>query len=269
MTTSPTHKNSNTAAHFNRAAATYAAQPGVQATVAKRLADMLKSRTETGDFSLMEAGCGTGYLTRELCRLFPDSRMLAVDIAETMLEETRQHINGHHKNLEFMQADISTLKLRSRFSLIVSSSSLHWMMPLESTFSNLKKCLRPDGRIIFAMMVDGTLRELQTLRAQIAPAKKSSRKLPTETDVMTALQTSGFTINRWGTETLTPPYPSPAAFLETLRRQGVTGGFSNSSTLLTRGEMRQLMHQYRKRYSQADGRVTATYKILYAEGIPT
>lgn len=254
------------ARHFAKAADTYAVQPGIQAAVAEKVAARLQEERTDINTSILEAGCGTGYLTKALCRLFPAARIVAVDIAEKMLAEARKQFTGYHKNLEFLRADIGKASLSEQFSLVVSSSALHWMTPLYSTFNNLKRCLRNDGRIVFAMMVDGTLGELQSLRREIAPSKTPPRKLPTVNEVIEAMRENNLTVSYRQTESLTMTYPSPGKFLETIQNQGVTGGFSTSDTLLTRSEIRRLAEEYRRRYTQSDGQITATYSILYLEG---
>lgn len=47
------------------------------------------------------------------------------------------------------------------FDLVMSSLSLHWVNQLPSTFSQIMKCLRPDGVFIAALFGGDTLYELR------------------------------------------------------------------------------------------------------------
>lgn len=47
------------------------------------------------------------------------------------------------------------------FDLVMSSLSLHWVNQLPSTFSQIMKCLRPDGVFIGALFGGETLYELR------------------------------------------------------------------------------------------------------------
>lgn len=261
-------KSCPVASRFTKAAGTYDSQPGIQSEVALNLAKRLEDRPEIDATSILEAGCGTGFLTRELCRIFPESRIVAVDIADTMLGQVRRHLSKQ-SNISLMQADIRKLATAERFTLIVSSSALHWMLPLEETFKLLRLRLKRDGHIMFAMMVKGTLGELHALRAKIAPQKRLRRSLPTASEVIGAMRESGFTPLQTEVEERSVRYASPAALLKAIHHQGVTGGFTASDGLLMRGEMRALMEEYEQRHATADGGVDATYKVLYVEGVKT
>lgn len=47
------------------------------------------------------------------------------------------------------------------FDVVMSSLSLHWVNQLPSTFSQIMKCLRPDGVFIGALFGGDTLYELR------------------------------------------------------------------------------------------------------------
>ncbi len=253
------------AKHFGNAAETYDLQTGIQKQAAQRLAVKLQGICDPGG-KVLEIGCGTGMLTAELGRIFPESRITAVDIAGRMLEQARKSLSVH-SNIEFVEADARELEAVDEFSLAVSSSALHWMLPLEYTFRKIKQFLIPEGILFFAMMVQGTLSELHQLRSEVAPHKTVKRTLPEVGQVTEALERAGLTLMNQELEPTMIRYDSAAAFLQALHQQGVTGGFTATGNQLTRGEIGRLLKKYEQRYGIANGGVSATYNVFYGKAV--
>ncbi len=251
--------------HFGAAAKSYDRQPGVQSRVAHRLATRI-SKGGKAVSNVLEVGCGTGFLTAHLCRFFPDTPIVAVDIAGGMLDRVRTRL-PQQKNLQLIRADICELEMTGMFSLIASSSALHWMMPLDNTLRLLSSFLHPGGRLSFAMMVRGTLAELHALREEVAPQKPYVRSLPTTSAVFGLMRCAGFTVEDWTLESSSVRYNSAFGFMKSLKRQGVTGGFVSPDNMLTRGEIRKLAEKYRRRFPTGDGGIRASYKVLYADAV--
>ncbi len=248
---------------FAAAAATYDLQPGIQTQVVRKLAARL-GRLSGQINRVLEIGCGTGLLTIELCRLFPLAQIKAVDIAGNMLDQVRSRL-PKQTNLQLFKADLGKFVLPVNCSLVTSSSALHWMSPLDHTFRRIKSFLTPNGSFVFAMMVQGTLMELQELRAEIAPNKPVQRTLPETRQVIKAMRQAGFIKIDWKVESSMVRYASSSTLLQAIHRQGVTGGFSSTENLLTRSELLKLQEDYNDRYKLAEGGVGATYKVLFAE----
>lgn len=253
------------AKHFANAAETYDLQTGIQQQAARRLAVKLQGMREPIG-KVLEIGCGTGMLTAELARIFPDSRITAVDIADGMLQKASKRLTGN-SNIQFIETDARELEADAEFSLVVSSSALHWMLPLECTFQKIKQFLVSDGILYFAMMARGTLSELHQLRTEIAPRKRAKHALPEIEQVTEALGRAGFTLLSGEQEPAKVRYDSAAAFLQALHRQGVTGGFIESGNQLTRGELGRLIKKYEQRHGTAEGGVSATYNVFYGKAV--
>ena len=63
--------------------------------MAHSLLSILKERySETASIRILELGCGTGYVTEQLSKLFPKAHITAVDFAESMIAiaQTRQNV---------------------------------------------------------------------------------------------------------------------------------------------------------------------------------
>jgi len=246
-------------ARFSAAAEGYSCAADIQKHVAGRLAEMMRGLAPD---SVLDAGCGTGILTRELCALFPRADVAAVDFSERMIERARGE-RAQYPQVSWAIADLRNFAPGRRYSLIASSCSLHWVKPLGGVFGNFRELLEPDGRLVFGMMLDGTLGELWSARAATAPGKGTGASLPPAGAVLERLGAGGWKVVASDTEEKVMYYPGVEAMMEVLHRQGVTGGFlGNGNGRLTRRELERLVAHYDAVYRDSHG-VRATYVVLY------
>lgn len=62
----------------------------------------------------MEAGCGTGLLTRELAKKVPRGKVYAVDIDSNMIEQAMTNLQ-FFDNVEIVQSSFADVKLERSF----------------------------------------------------------------------------------------------------------------------------------------------------------
>ncbi len=113
--------------------------------------------------SILEIGCGTGFLTELLGRRFPRALIYAVDIARPMIDLAIERI-GEYGRIRWHVADARQFRPDRDFPLIISSSALHWMTPVSETVKRLGDMLETGGNLVSALMVKGTLEELHAAR---------------------------------------------------------------------------------------------------------
>lgn len=258
MTIKDEHKT--IAARFSAAASTYHASATIQRSVAERLSAML-AEDEAAD-RILEIGCGTGLLTARLCRLFPRARIDALDMAGGMVTQCRTRLGGT-SGLFCHLADLNKFRAEVLYPLIVSSSALHWMDPMAGVMDTLAGMLTGRGRLVFALMVRGTLAELSAARQRAAPHKPPERQLPTMLTVRAALVQAGLCIEEEREESRRQAYASAGDLLRQLHEQGLTGGpLARSGRLLNRTDLRYLVRDYESHYRAGDG-VYASYQVAY------
>jgi len=252
--------DNSVAARFSAAAGSYEDQAQIQRLVADRLLAGVRAcdRFER----ILEIGCGTGTLTRGLCRRFPGATIEAVDIASAMIEQAKKRL-GDEERVRWHAIDARHFCPVDTYPLIISSSALHWMRPLPETLRSLTRLLEPGGGFHAALMVDGIFPELEAARRQAAPAKPSRIRLPEVSEVLGAFAAAGLKVARSFEEHLPACYESAAAFLKSLNAQGVTGASAGARTLLNRSELARLVEEYDRRFASPSGGVVATYRVLY------
>jgi len=102
--------------------------------------------TLVGNEHVLDAGCGSGRLTRELAARVPVGRVVACDLSDNMVRAARQTLADAPDQF-VVRADLSLLPFRGAFDLIFSTATFHWVRDHEQLFRELRVALRPDGRL--------------------------------------------------------------------------------------------------------------------------
>ena len=248
-----------THARFNRGADRYEALAGVQREAAVRLVGRLATLVEP--LRILEAGCGTGMLTRLLLDRFPRSRVDAVDVSERMLEAAHRGM-GPCPRVRWFQTDAAFFRSALPYPLVASSSALHWCCPIDSALRNLYALTADGGTLAVSVMLDGTLAELVASRRRTAPHKDPPGCLPSASAFASAVTEAGFDIEERAEYTLSSRHASAQEMLRHLHDQGLTGGaLFRPLQPLTRGELRRLAEDYERHHADAGGAVPAAYRI--------
>jgi trans-aconitate 2-methyltransferase len=101
-----------------------------------------------GDEDALDAGCGTGRVTRLLAERLPRGTVLAVDGSTRMVGEARERLADLGERVRVRHADLTTLELDEPVDLIVSTATFHWITDHENLFARLHAALRPGGRLV-------------------------------------------------------------------------------------------------------------------------
>lgn len=91
---------------------------------------------------VVDLGCGTGELTRQLADALPNSTVTGLDSSPQMLEKAAAHAGP---NLRFVQGDQAGLS--GEWDLIFSNAALHWTENHAELIVSLYQRLRPGGQI--------------------------------------------------------------------------------------------------------------------------
>jgi len=99
-----------------------------------------------GDETVLDAGCGTGRLTRELLEQLPRGAMIAVDQSWNMVQAAARHLAAEFRGrINFVAADVQHLPFQSVFHGIFSTATFHWVPDHEQLFRSLFGALKPGG----------------------------------------------------------------------------------------------------------------------------
>jgi trans-aconitate 2-methyltransferase len=94
------------------------------------------------NLKVVDLGCGTGELTRELANALPDSDVTGLDSSAQMLEKA---VSLSSPNLHFEQGNQA--ELQGEWDLIFSNAALHWTENHPALIPYLYARLAPGGQI--------------------------------------------------------------------------------------------------------------------------
>ena len=146
---------------FAKASDSYDALAGLQ----REIGLALLKRHNITELSgvILDLGCGTGFLTRELKQFSGDKTIIAMDIAIPMLQEARSKCD-----VMFSCVDIESLPVQDNsIDWIFSNLAFQWCTDLVGVFENFKRVLKPGGRLIFSSFGPQTLCELKWAWAKV------------------------------------------------------------------------------------------------------
>jgi SAM-dependent methyltransferase len=170
-------------------------------------------------------------------------------------------------------ADEEALPFRDgALDLVVSGLTLHLVNDLPGTLVQIRRALKPDGLFMAALLGGDTLTELrQAFAAAEAEVEGglSPRVLPFADlrDLGALLQRAGFALPVTDVDRLTVRYASPLALMHELRRMGASNPLIDRSRRpLRRATLARMLEIYVERFADADGRIRATFEIVYLSG---
>jgi trans-aconitate 2-methyltransferase len=116
-----------------------------------------------GDEDALDAGCGTGRVTRLLADRLPRGRVLAVDASAAMVEEAGRRLADLAPRVRVRPAELTALTVDEPVDVIVSTATFHWILDHDLLFTRLLGALRPGGRLVAQCGGAGNI--ARTLRA--------------------------------------------------------------------------------------------------------
>ncbi len=156
--------------------------------------------------------------------------------------------------------------------LVVSGLSLQFVNDLPGTLIQIRRALKPDGLLLAALIGGDSLTELREsfTEAESEIEGGISPRVAPFADVRemgALLQRAGFALPVVDADKLTVRYADPLALMHDLRRMGATNALAERRrTPLKRATLRRMTEIYAQRFADGDGRVRATFEIVWLSG---
>jgi trans-aconitate 2-methyltransferase len=96
-----------------------------------------------GNETVLDAGCGSGRVTRLLLDRLPEGRVIGVDGSPAMIEQARANLGEDRVDLRVL--DLLDLDLDQDVDAVLSTATFHWILDHERLFRRLFAALRPGG----------------------------------------------------------------------------------------------------------------------------
>ena len=177
------------------------------------------------------------------------------------------------RNFSSTVSDEETLPFRdASLDLVVSGLALHFANDLPGVLAQIRRALKPDGLFLAALLGGETLTEL---RQAFAAAESeieggASPHVAPFAELRQAgalLQRAGFALPVIDVERVTVRYGTAFDLMQDLRHMGATNPLAARRRVpLRRATLMRMAEIYAGRFADADGRIRATFDILWLSG---
>ena len=229
----------------------------VAADLAERLSAVLRRFAVAVDL-----GSPTGAVRRELAGLV-DTLIVTDAAAEDVRDYPGPKLVADEEALPFADGSLD---------LVASALALQSVNDLPGTLVQVRRALKPDGYFLAALLGGDSLTELRQSFAAAEAAIEggvSPRVAPfvDARDAGALLQRAGFALPVADVDRVTVRYASAFDLMADLRRMGATNPLvERRRTPLRRATLMRMAETYAARFADADGRVRASFDIVWLAG---
>ncbi len=248
---------------FNAAADSYDGAAVLQREVLQRLLQALQPVRHQPAL-ILDAGCGTGEAWLLLRQRYRKAQIIALDIAENMLQHTRRRGGLLHRPM-CVCGDIEQLPLAdASVDMVFSNLALQWVNDLPTVLAEFYRVLTPGGLLVFSSFGPDTLQELRHCWREVDEAVHVNDFIDMH-DIGDALLQAGLADPVMSAEHIVMTYPQARLLMQDLRDIGANVTASGHRRgLLTAGSLKRVYQAY-EQFRRGDG-LPATYEVLYGHG---
>lgn len=242
---------------FAAASVTYDGVAELQRTVGKALLDT-GDNNENPAGTLLDLGCGTGFLTARL--LARTRSIIALDIALPMLQVTRTKL-ADTANVGYVCADAEQLPLAGQtVEGVFSNLALQWCVNLEGVFADIKRVMKPGGRLVFSIFGPQTLQELKAAWAE-ADNYNHVNDFYSERQLRYFLRQAGYAEIVIETKVYISSYDSVLALMKELKHIGAHNMIAGrNKNITTRTTLQRMVAAYERH--RTGGQIPATFEVI-------
>lgn len=246
--------------NFSRYARTYDKYAGLQASLAKKLAEFLPEKQIQ---DVLDVGCGTGMMTKLLRDKYKSSHITAVDISPAMIDVAR---NKNTREVEYKVADGEDMDDDRQYDVIASNATMQWFTNLDKTLSKYKKMLKKDGAIVFSIFGPLTYHELSWVMEDVTNKKMvvNSRKFLGKVE-LEALLKKHFKHCGVTEEIIKEKHKSLRGLLTKIKYTGTQGTSMAGKGLFGKERLKKAELLYKQKYKE----IEATHQLFFCWASPT
>ena len=109
--------------------------------------EIIEYRKWKGNEIVLDAGCGSGRLTKILSLKVPQGKVIAVDSDLSMIRLAKENLEKI-SNIEFIKMDISEIKLAEKVDIVFSNATLHWILNHKKVFERFWQIINSGGQLL-------------------------------------------------------------------------------------------------------------------------
>ena len=152
--------------------------------------------------TILEVACGTGIVTKELCKSIREGIITATDISADMLSVAKEKLSSE-KNIIWKEANAMELPFADeKFDLVVCQFGAKFFQDKQKAFSEMHRVLKKSGKFIFSTWDKLSNNPVANAGRQILldffegnppPNLKTAFSMSDENEIKALLQSTSFT----------------------------------------------------------------------------
>jgi len=244
---------------FSKIAKVYERHANLQKEVAGRLAASLEPwRFSLPEGAVLELGAGTGFLTRKLCEMLPERKIIVSDLSEEMLEYCKTKLSLQaSENLSFEAIDAERHKPKKNcYALVAGSFVAQWFRNPAHTLGHYANALKPGGLLIISFPGNQSFPEWREKCLELG-IPFTANNLPNTEEMVIKLSAIPAQVDFYE-DSHTVEFPDSLSFFRHLKKIGADATFHDKQ-LKTR-EFRLLLKHWDE---SAAGPVKVTWHLVF------
>ncbi len=172
----------------------------------KSAADLVKLLAPEAGERILDLGCGTGHLTRQIAA--HPIEVIGLDHSPQMIEEARRY----YPQIRFEVGDGMNFRFDQPFDAVFSNAALHWMTKPDEVIACVYRALKPAGRFVAEMggkgnltAIHGAINRAVAARGYAPLQEESLLFFPSIGEYAMRLERQGFRVRQaWHFDRMTP-----------------------------------------------------------------
>jgi trans-aconitate 2-methyltransferase len=112
-----------------------------------------------GGETVLDAGCGSGGVTRLLLERLPSGRVVGVDGSRAMIEEARANLEPCADRVDLRVVDLLELQLEEPVDAVFSNATFHWVPDHDLLFRRLRAAMKQGAWLVAQCGGEGNVAE--------------------------------------------------------------------------------------------------------------
>lgn len=231
---------------FEHSFPTYDENAIVQKKMAEKLADYIFASCGENYKSVLEIGCGTGFLTRHIVNDFKIKKLLINDISPEVIG----YIEKITPYCNYLIGDMEDIVFDKKFHIITSNAAFQWAEDLELMINRFYHVLKPEGVLAFTTFGEQNFEQMTKIADRKLMYKNIDELMP---------MFKNFDVKVVKEEICSLEFKTPTDVLRHIKNIGAN---AIASEFWTKGGLKNFESKYRDLFSTQNG-VSLTYHPIY------
>ncbi|MCW8409693.1 malonyl-ACP O-methyltransferase BioC [Legionella sp. PATHC035] len=246
---------------FNQHASEYELAAKVQQEIGVRLLERLQYLNIKPQ-RILDLGCGPGFFTYELTKIYPKAQIVGLDLAQFMLIQAQKK-QGWLRKWPLVAADMQNMPfVTGAFDLIFANQVIHWGSALTPVFRELNRVMKANGCLMFTTLGPDTFKELKQAWTGVNHYAHVNEFADMH-DVGDCLMAEHFLEPVMDMELLSVHYETLPKLLQALKAQGVKNINPRRNQGLTGKTAWRHFEQNYAALQTDNGKYPLTYEVVY------